>query len=208
MNTINISQAQTMETQGELIIYHTGTVKSILNEYSNFSTWQNNFQELKNQYRKIPRGKLIDFLSFDYIIECEEQSHDEDQKTIWTYMYGKEVKSASKFYHSNNKGQYVYVLTNEAYPGICKIGKAVMPTSRVKQINGAGTVSEWKLRWALPVSDDYAVETAVHKHLKDLRKSSIQGSSREFFEISLEKAVETVTNLGEHFKTNNGWWYE
>jgi hypothetical protein len=103
MNTINISQAQTMESQGELIIYHTGTVKSMLNEYSNFSTWKNNFQVLASQYKKIPRGKLIDFLSFDYIIECEEQSHDEDQKIIWTYMYGKETESTSHFYQSQNR---------------------------------------------------------------------------------------------------------
>ena len=102
----------------------------------------------------------------------------------------------------------MYVLTNEAYPDICKIGKAVMPISRVQQINGAGTVSEWKLRWALPVSDDYAVETAVHNHLQSLRRNSIQGSSREFFEISLKEAIIEVEKLGEHFKTSEGIWYE
>ena len=208
MNSINIIQAQTMEQNGALIIYHTGTVKSNLNELPNFSTWKSNFQDLKNQYKKIPRGKLIDFLSFDYIIECEEQTQEETSKVIWTYMYGKKVESASRFYHSQNKGKYVYVLTNEAYPDICKIGKAVMPTSRVQQINGAGTVSEWKLRWALPVSDDYAVETAVHNHLKELRRSSFQGSSREFFEISLKEAIAEVEKLGEYFKTSEGIWYE
>jgi hypothetical protein len=94
------------------------------------------------------------------------------------------------------------------YPDICKIGKAIMPISRVKQINNAGTVSEWKLRWALPVSDDYAVETYVHNHLQGLRRNSIQGSSREFFEISLVEAVEIIEKFGEHFKTSNGIWYE
>ena len=208
MNTLNITQAQTMEQNGELIIYHTGTVKSILNEFSNYSIWKSNFQKLKTQYRKIPLGKLIDFLSFDYIIECEEQSQEETSKTIWTYMYGKEIEGANKFHHSHNKGKYVYVLTNEVYPDICKIGKAIMPISRVKQINNAGTVSEWKLRWALPVSDDYAVETYVHNHLQGLRRNSIQGSSREFFEISLVEAVEIIEKFGEHFKTSNGIWYE
>jgi hypothetical protein len=208
MNTLNITQAQTMEQNGELIIYHTDTAKSILNELPNFPTWKRNFQELKNRYKKIPLYKLIDFLSFDYIIECEEQTQEETSKIIWTYMYGKKTDSASRFYHSQNKGKYVYVLTNEAYPDICKIGKAVMPISRVQQINGAGTVSEWKLRWALPVSDDYAVETAVHNHLQSLRRNSIQGSSREFFEISLKEAIIEVEKLGEHFKTSEGIWYE
>jgi hypothetical protein len=208
MNTLNITQAQTMEQNGELIIYHTGTVKSILNELSNYSIWKSNFQELKTQYKKIPRGKLLDFLSFDYIIECEEQSNCEEEKIIWTYMYGKKTESASRFYHSHNKGQYVYILTNEAYPEICKIGKAVMPISRIKQINGAGTVSEWKLRWALPVSDGYVVESVVHKSLENLRRDSIQGSSREFFEISLEEAIVEVEKLGEYFKTSEGIWYE
>jgi len=209
METINISQALKMESHGELILYHTNSAQSSLNEYSQFSSWKSNFQELKTKYKKIPRGKLLDFISFDFIIEHKEELIEQDpQQLVWTYMYGNRRESALKLHHSTTKGQYVYVLTNEAYPGICKIGKAVSPISRVKQINGAGIVSEWQLRWALPVSNGYALETIVHQHLETVRMNSFQGSSREFFEITLEEAIQTIENFGEMFKVNEGIYYE
>jgi hypothetical protein len=209
MEIINISQALEMESHGELILYHTDSTQSSLNEYSQFSYWKSNFQELKTKYKKIPRGKLLDFISFDFIIEHKEELLDqESQQAIWTYMYGNRHESALKLHHSTTKGQYVYILTNEAYPGICKIGKAVSPISRVKQINGAGIVSEWQLRWALPVSDGYALEQIVHQNLETVRMNSFQGSSREFFEISFEEAIQTIENFGEMFKVNEGIYYE
>jgi hypothetical protein len=209
MTLINISQALTMESHGEIILYHTDGAQSSLNEYSQFPSWRSNFQELKTKYKKIPRGKLLDFLSFDFIIEHKEELLEQDpQQSVWTYMYGNRRESALKLHHSTTKGQYVYILTNEAYPEVCKIGKAVSPISRVKQINGAGIVSEWQLRWALPVSDDYALESIVHKHLEKVRMNSFQGSSREFFEISLEEAIQTIENFGEMFKVNKGIYYE
>jgi hypothetical protein len=114
-------------------------------------------------------------------------------------MYGKRAGAKAKLDEISSKGQYVYILTNIAYPGICKIGKAVTPSKRIKQINGAGTVSEWELRYALPVSDDYKVEGLIHKELEHLRMSSFQGSSREFFEIEFDEAVKIVEMLGEDF---------
>jgi hypothetical protein len=114
-------------------------------------------------------------------------------------MYGKRAGAKAKLDEISSKGQYVYILTNIAYPGICKIGKAVTPSKRIKQINGAGTVSEWELRYALPVSDDYKVEGLIHKELEHLRISSFQGSSREFFEIEFDEAVKIVEMLGEDF---------
>jgi hypothetical protein len=121
----------------------------------------------------------------------------------WVYMYGKRANAKVKLDEKNSRGQYVYILINVAYPGICKIGKAVTPSKRIKQINGAGTVSEWELKYALPVSDDYKVEKLIHKELEHLRMSSFQGSSREFFEIEFEEAVKVLENLGEVFAIAN-----
>jgi hypothetical protein len=209
MEPINISQAREMEFYDDLTIYHTGGTQSSLNQLPQFPSWGGNFQELTKKYKKIPRGKLLDFLSFDFVIEHKEELLDQEPpQIIWTYMYGNRSESALKLHHSTTKGKYVYVLTNEAYPGVCKIGKAIAPVSRVKQINGAGTVSEWQLRWTLPVSDDYALESIVHKHLEKVRMNSFQGSSREFFSIELEDAIEVIENLGKEFKTNKAVWYE
>ena len=208
MNTISVNQAQTMETNGEIIIYHTGNTVSRLHKNPNYLSWRNEFNELSHTYRKIPKGKLIEFLDFDYKIEYKQEFKGDAPQTIWTYMYGKTKESALKLKQSTTKGKYVYILTNEAYPNFCKIGKAIMPSSRVKQINNAGVVSEWQLRWSLPVSNDYAVENIVHQCLEHLRKGTHQGSKREFIEISLEEAISTIERLGQFFKTGEGIYNE
>jgi hypothetical protein len=206
--TIPYTQALEMEMNEELIIYHTDRTLTPLNEEPRFSSWKTNYKKLTQKFKKVPLPKLIEFLNFDYIIEYKYQEQGDTPTTIWVYAYGKTLDKAHTLEHSYNKGKYVYILTNEAYPGICKIGKAIQPTYRVTKVNGSGTVSEWVLRWALPVSDDYKVESIVHKTLEHLRMNSFQGSSREFFSISLEEAIQTIENLGEEFKTHKAVWYE
>jgi hypothetical protein len=98
-----------------------------------------------------------------------------------------------------NASKFVYVLTNGAYPRLCKIGKAKDPESRINGINSAGTVSEWILRYALPVTDDYKVENLVHRHLQEFRRDSDQGHAREFFEVDFETAVQAVEYFGKDF---------
>jgi hypothetical protein len=122
-------------------------------------------------------------------------------------MYGKTRVGREQLDRSFTKGKYVYVLTNVAYPGVCKIGKAVNPQERIKQINNAGVVSEWELKYALPVSDDFLVENLVHQELATLRLSSHQGSSREFFSVSLEEAISTIEKIGYEFSTNPPIYY-
>jgi hypothetical protein len=205
---IQYTQAKEMEINGDLIIYDTDRVVTPLNQNSNFSLWKENFQKLKQKFKKVPLHRLIEFLDFDYIIEYKHQEQGDTPTTTWSYSYGKTPSSAYVLEKSFNKGKYVYILTNEAYPHVCKIGKAIQPTYRVTKVNGSGTVSEWQLRWALPVSDDYKVESIVHKTLEHLRMNSFQGSSREFFSISLDEAIKVIEDLGQEFKTDKGVYYE
>ena len=205
---IQYTQAKEMEINGDLIIYDTDRVVTPLNQNSNFSLWKENFQKLKQKFKKVPLHRLIEFLDFDYIIEYKHQEQGDTPTTIWSYSYGKTPHSAYVLEKSFNKGKYVYILTNEAYPNVCKIGKAIQPTYRVTKVNGSGTVSEWQLRWALPVSDDYKVESIVHKTLEHLRMNSFQGSSREFFSISLDEAIKIIEDLGQEFKIDKGVYYE
>ncbi len=81
------------------------------------------------------------------------------------------------------------------------------PSKRVKQINGAGTVSEWVLKYAIPVTDDYKVEGMVHKNLEHLRMDSHQGSSREFFIISFEDAIKEIETVAESFYVSKPIFY-
>lgn len=193
---ITLREAKQMEYKGEIQLYNPNTVNSFLSENL---TWNENWVKLRQKYRKISLTKLPDFIDFEYIVEAKFIENAEPFTLSWVYMYGKRVADRAKLDEMNSKGKYVYILTNIAYPGICKIGKAVTPSKRIKQINGAGTVSEWELRYALPVSDDYKVEGLIHKELEHLRMSSFQGSSREFFQIEFVDAVKIIEELGIDF---------
>jgi hypothetical protein len=201
---IQFEEALLLEEKGEIIIYNPNIITSI---YSTVKEWRDNWDKLRKTFRKVPIHKLPSFANFEYLIEYKFIEDGDPIKVNWVYMYGQDVSTKVKLDEANSKGKYVYILTNEAYPGICKIGKAVTPSRRVKQINGAGTVSEWVLRYALPVNDDYKVENLVHKELESLRRSSFQGSSREFFEIKFEEAIKVIEHLGEDFATSQPIYY-
>jgi hypothetical protein len=201
---ISFEQALLLEKENKIVIYNPNVVESI---YSNVKEWQDNWNTLRKTFRKVPVQRLSSFANFEYLIEHKFIENSEPVIVNWVYMYGQDISTRVKLNESNSKGRYVYVLTNVAYPDICKIGKAVTPSERVKQINGAGIVSEWVLKYALPVTDDFLVENLVHQMLENLRLSSHQGSSREFFSISLEEAISTIERIGENFATAKPIYY-
>lgn len=204
---ISIHKALILEARSDIEIYATNRVSSPLNKFPNFNKWKTNWDELALRYHKIPTHKLASFVNFDYSIEYKFQEEGEEGTVSWVYMYGKTRAGREQLDRAFTKGKYVYVLINVAYPGVCKIGKAVNPQERIKQINNAGVVSEWELKYALPVSDDFLVENLVHQELAALRLNSHQGSSREFFSISLEEAISTIEKIGFNFKTDSSIYY-
>jgi hypothetical protein len=201
---ISFEEALLLEQEGKITIYNPNTVKSA---FSAVKEWQDNWDTLRKTYRKVPIQKLTSFAGFEYLIEHKFIDNSEPITTNWVYMYGQNTETKVKLSEANSKGQYVYILTNIAYPGICKIGKAVTPSKRVRQINSAGTVSEWELKYALAVSDDYKVEGMVHQELAPIRMSSHQGSQREFFEIEFEEAVKVIERVGSMFAASTPIYY-
>ena len=201
---ISLEEALLLEQEGKITIYNPNNVNSI---YSTVKEWKDNWDTLRKTYRKISVQKLTSFANFEYLIEHKFMEDSDPVIMNWVYMYGQDTDTKVRLEEANSKGQYVYILTNIAYPGVCKIGKAVTPSKRVRQINSAGTVSEWVLKYALAVSDDYKVETAVHKELASIRMSSHQGSSREFFEIEFEEAVKVIESIGSMFITSKPIYY-
>jgi len=205
--TITLDEAISLESQGKIIIYNPETVTSpISNMFENWG-WNYNWKGLRKQFRKISVQKLPQFVDFEYRIEHKFRQDGEQNTWVWVYMYAKCVASKARLNEATSKGKYVYVLTNIVYPGICKIGKAISPSRRIKEINGAGTVSEWELKYAIPVTDDYKVEGIVHKNLEHLRMNSHQGSSREFFLIDFKKAIDEIESVSELFYVDKPIYY-
>ena len=94
--------------------------------------------------------------------------------------------------------QWVYILSNLTHPGLLKIGYTKkLPEERAKQISSAtGVALPYKVEWAYQCFNGEMVEREVHHKLKAQRINS----SKEFFQISLEEAKETINLIGNKFK--------
>jgi len=193
---LSLQRALELESLGLIKIYNPGNHSEV---HEKSSEWYKNYEDLTYKYKKVPLGSILDFVGVDYMIDVLTNVDKETSRYTWIYLYAQDISSINNREDSEKKGQWVYILTNEAYPDLVKIGKAVNPQDRIKGINGAGTVSEWKLRVAYPVTDDYRVENMMHRHFEDRRVDSDQGSSREFFKVSFDEAVKVLDYISKDF---------
>ena len=209
MRRIRLSLEEAFERETEELLTIYCTRKEAINEFPMLpiSKWLRNYEQALVKYSKVDVNDILDYINCKYEIELELPYESETNTYGWVYLYGQEPEDAKKLDQYLSKGKYVYVLVNDSYPNYVKIGKAVNPQSRVKQINGAGTVSEWKLYWAIPVTDDYRVENLAHRHLEQFRRDSDQGSSREFFEVNKEVAIDVVTEMARDYYNGEPMFY-
>lgn len=196
---ISLFELALLESQGYITIYCMLNPSTVPNVPGKLPEYYTNFQNLLQKYPRIPSESILDFIGCEYASDIEVQSRDDSGAITWILLYAKDKLKLVDLDSSLNKGKFVYVLTNQAYPNLCKIGRAVNPESRINGINSAGTVSEWVLRYALPVTEDYKVENLVHRHFQEFRRGSNQGSAREFFEVDFETAVKAVEYFGKEF---------
>ncbi len=196
---ISLFELAILDAQGFVNIYCMLNPSTVPNVPAKIPQYYDNFQKLLQKYPRIPSESILDFIGCEYVSEIEVRSNDDSGAITWILLYAKDKLKLQDRERAETSGKYVYVLTNDAYPGLCKIGKAVNPEGRMKGVNSAGTVSEWVLRYALPVTDDYKVENLVHRHFQEFRRDSDQGHSREFFEVDFETAVKAVEYFGKDF---------
>ena len=196
---ISLFELAVLEAQGYITIYCMLDPSTVPNVPGKIPEYYTNFQNLLLKYPRIPCDRILDFIGCEYASDIEVRSRDDSGAITWILLYAKDKLKLQDRERAELSGRYVYVLTNEAYPNLCKVGKAVNPETRINGINSAGTVSEWILRFALPVTNDYKVENLVHRHLQEFRRDSDQGHSREFFEVDFETAVKAVEYFGKDF---------
>ena len=207
LKKLSFEEALELESESLLTLYDLTPDLSDNQYHENASRWIANYSEIRHRFRQFNPAQVASMLNCNYRIEIELPYEPETNTFTWKFLYGKPTDDLGKFNQYHSKGRFVYVLTNEAYPGFVKIGKAINPLRRVAQINGAGVVSEWKLSYSLPVENDYIIENSVHKYLAKFRRGTDQGSSREFFEVSLEQAIETIELLAKEVKTGDAFYY-
>jgi len=93
--------------------------------------------------------------------------------------------------------QWVYVLSNPSLPNILKIGYTkFLPEVRASQISSAtGVVLPYKVEWGFKCFNGEQLEGEVHRALEIYRVNT----NREFFQVSLNKAKEVITELGNNY---------
>lgn len=89
-----------------------------------------------------------------------------------------------------SKTGWVYVLTNEAMPGLVKIGFTTRtPKERAAELSSSsGVPLPFVVAWARAVSDCAYVETAVHRMLDDRRVNG----KRESFRVDVATARQVI----------------
>ena len=88
----------------------------------------------------------------------------------------------------------VYVLTNASMPGIVKIGFTMLTAeARARELSShTGVPTPFKVAWATErIPNPQAVERRVHDRLVSLRTNS----GREFFRITLNKAISIIEEI-------------
>jgi hypothetical protein len=94
---------------------------------------------------------------------------------------------------------WIYILSNRTMPGLFKIGHTKNnPEDRAKEISRAtGVPVPFEIEWAFNCYDSDMLEKEIHRALDSFRYSS----NKEFFEISLNEAKETIRKLGSAYRS-------
>ncbi len=90
-------------------------------------------------------------------------------------------------------GDIVYVMTNEAMPGIIKIGYTDNVENRIKSLEGTALPLPFECHYAARVENAKAIESTLHSLFSEYRIRQ----NREFFRLSPEKVV-TALRLTPH----------
>ncbi|GAB3878203.1 MULTISPECIES: GIY-YIG nuclease family protein [Microbispora] len=99
---------------------------------------------------------------------------------------------------------FVYVLTNEFFPGLVKIGM----TSRLSEDRAAelyqgssGVPGRFEVAFRLMTSHPLAIEKRVHKLLEDFRPNR----GREYFRVSVDQAIEALRGAALEVASIESW---
>jgi len=91
----------------------------------------------------------------------------------------------------------IYILSNPSIPGLFKIGYTRKEIGiRIKDLSKAtGVPTPFKLEYVFKCYNGLQLESDIHKHLKDFRPNNY----REFFDVTLNQAIEAIKYLGESY---------
>jgi hypothetical protein len=150
--------------------------------------------EEANEYIPLNENYLIngDLSKAEFFTISEPNEEGWEKVTYYT--------SRKKNIYVNRKGDYdswVYIMSNPSIPNMYKIGYTKhTPTERAKQLsNSTGVVLPYIVEWAFHCFNGENLEYEIHKCLEKYRVNS----QREFFQISLDEAKNTIEEIGKRY---------
>ena len=92
---------------------------------------------------------------------------------------------------------FIYVMTNQAFPDLIKIGKSQKDptTDRVNELNQTGVPESFKVEYYAFIGDENKFELFLHKKFSGKRPNP----QREFFSGSVSDAVSAIQNNAKQF---------
>jgi len=95
---------------------------------------------------------------------------------------------------------YLYIMSNPSFKdGLLKVGKSDRhPRERKAELETTGVPRPFTLEYYVRVDDHHSLENRVHKKLDEYRSSS----TREFFQISVPKAIDVMRELATPAKSD------
>ncbi|QBM24494.1 GIY-YIG nuclease family protein [Citrobacter arsenatis] len=97
---------------------------------------------------------------------------------------------------------FIYVLTNEAMPGLVKIGRtSLLPEDRSKKLYSTGVPFPFDVCFRIITSFSVELESYIHNILREYRVNS----RREFFRISVDDAIYAVRLASLTISGMNKW---
>ena len=101
---------------------------------------------------------------------------------------------------ADDENGYVYVLINPSMQGLVKIGKTKdSPENRAKQLSSeTGIPTSFYVAYKKYVGSYSAIEGMAHNFLTNMGKR--YNKNREFFQVSLDEAIEAVMSAASKFE--------
>jgi hypothetical protein len=204
MNQINLplDKALRMQSKGQITLVDASPNQLEVIDHTDGVLWKDNFQQLLFKASHVSPDKIASFFNAKYrVCISSTVTEGENEVYIWRYLHG--IENTSIQNKTADNVEYIYVLTNDHYKGMVKIGMTTDTVKkRVGSINNSGVLDEWQPVFALAVKKGsaYKVEQAIHKFFADVRVDSSGGSSREFFKLTPFQAFDKVREVGAIFQ--------
>jgi len=142
-------------------------------------------QEIERENRRLERELK------QYEDELRKHPEDKDAQDNVVYIMGKIRENDYRL--ENQRSGFVYCISNDAMPGMVKIGltKRLQPSVRVDELSNASVPYKFKTHCIIFTKDCFALESALHREF-DNSRVNMANKRKEFFYITLEQIEEVV----------------